>query len=355
MSARQFNPEALVVARESRGETQASVGEAISVQQGFISKIENGIHSLAESQIEQLGRFLHYPPSLFYEPGPILQGKSGCLYHRKRKTVPAKLLNRLDGVMAVRLINARHLLHGLELDRQASFHQMDPDEYGSPEAVARRLRAAWRIPNGPIRNLVTLLESAGGMILFSRFGSHKLFGMSQWTGVDYPLFFLNADMAMEDLRWTLAHELGHLTMHATPTTEDLEAQADAFAGEFLAPRQQFASQVKNLTFAQLPALKMQWRISMKTIIRRAEAVGSITKQTSTRFYKQYSARRWNNAEPHPVSPEESTLIRAAANVHLKDHGYSYRELGDAVRLYEDELLRDLLGFEAAPTGLSVVR
>lgn len=85
--------------------------------------------------------------------------------------MPAKMVNQLDGVMAVRLVNARHLLNGLELIGERSFHQMDPDEYGSPEAVARALRIAWRMPDGPVRDLVKLIESAGGIILMRSFGT----------------------------------------------------------------------------------------------------------------------------------------------------------------------------------------
>lgn len=350
-----FNPEALIVARESRGETQATVANAVGVQQGFISKVENGLYSLSVEQVEAAARFLNYPPSFFYESGPILQGKSGCLYYSKRKTVPAKILNRLDGVMAVRLVNARHLLNGLEVVGERVFHQMDPDEYGSPEAVARALRTAWRMPDGPVRDLVKLIESAGGIIIMRSFGTHKFFGMSQWTTVDQPLFFLNSDVPMDILRWTIAHELGHLVMHSMPTSEDLEAQADAFAGEFLAPRRLILPDLKKLTFSRLPALKMHWRLSMKTLIRRAETLDAIDRNTAAKMYKQYSARRWNFAEPHPLPVEEPSLIRSAAKVHLGDHGYSMDELAEAVRLSKGELLTEFLGENIRSQGLSLVR
>ncbi len=350
-----FNPEALIVARESRGETQTGLAAAMGVQQGFISKVENGVYALSADQAEAAGRFLNYPPSFFYESGPILQGKSGCLYHSKRKTVPAKMVNRLDGVMAVRLVNARHLLNGLELIGERSFHQMDPDEYGSPEAVARALRTAWRMPDGPVRDLVKLIESAGGIILMRSFGTQKFFGMSQWTTVDQPLFFLNSDVPMEVLRWTIAHELGHLVMHSMPTSEDLEVQADAFAGEFLAPRRLILPDLKKLTFSRLPALKMHWRVSMKALIKRAETLGAIDRNSAAKMYKQYSARRWNFAEPHPLPIEQPTLIQSAAKVHLGDHGYTVDELAQAVRLSKGELVTEFLGESAAPQGLSLVR
>lgn len=355
MNANPFNPEALLIARESRGRTQADVSEATGINQGILSKVENGVRPLADDQVTKVADFLRYPVQFFYEPGPLREGKSGCLYHRKRKTLPVKLLDRLDAQMAVRLVNTRHMINGLDIVGARWFHTLDPDEFDGPENVARALRTAWRVAPGPIPNLVALIESAGGIIVTAPFQTLKLFGMSQWTTRDHPLFFLNADTSVEERRWTIAHELGHLTMHGTPTSEDLEAQADAFAGEFLAPIGMVKPELRALSFGQLPALKMRWRLSMKALIKRAEVTAAVSRTEAVRLYKQYSARRWNNAEPYPLSPEPPTLIREAARVHLRDHGYTVAELADAVRLSTEELEADLLGGDSPPPALSLVR
>ena len=350
-----FNPAVLTSARNSRTRTETDVAKATGVSQGLISKVENGVRVPSRDDTAKIASYLGYPLALFYEPGPVDTGRSPCPYHRKRKTLPATILNTINGRMSVRLINIRRLFHGLEMEGDRTFHTLDPDEFGSPERVAQALRTAWRVPYGPIRQLVTLIESAGGIVTSSSFGTAKLFGMSQWTTTDHPLFFLNADTAMEELRWTIAHELGHLTMHGFPTSGDLEAEADAFAGEFLAPRSLIFPDLKQLTFGRLPALKMHWGISMKAVIKRAEVIGAIDRAAATRLYKQYSARRWNNAEPYSLPHESSSLIREAARVHFEDHGYSLIELADAVRLSEAELRRELLETHAAPLPLSIVR
>ncbi|MCU1678223.1 MAG: DNA-binding protein [Frankiales bacterium] len=348
-----FNYAAFIVARESRGRTQAEVASAAGVAQGVISLVENGVKALTPDQAQRAAEFLHYPVTLFYETGSILEGKSGCLYHRKRKTLPAKTLRQLDGRMGVTLINARHMMMGLEIEPERNFHSLDPDEYGGPASVAFALRRAWRVAPGPVRELVALVESAGAIIVMTSFGTPKLFGMSQWTR-DFPLFYLNADTAMEELRWTIAHELGHLVMHGTPTSGDPEAEADEFAGEFLAPRDLILPDLRDLTIARLPALKSKWRLSMKALIKRAEVLAAISRDDSVRLYKQYSARRWNNNEPYPLPIEEPTLVASAARVHFSEHGYTFAQLAEAVRLREDELRSsDLLG--GVTGGLSIVR
>jgi Zn-dependent peptidase ImmA (M78 family) len=338
-----FNPEALIVARESRRRSQEEVANAAHVTQGLISKAENGMISLAPEEIDKVAAYLEYPTRLFYEPGRIRDSGSACLYHRKRKTLPARLLRELDARMLVRKLNVRRLLNGLEVEGDRSFHTIDPDEYGSAEAVANALRTAWRVPTGPIADLTALIESAGGIIVTADFGTQKLFGMSCWATRDHPFFFLNRSAPTEVLRWTLAHELGHLTMHAVPSAGDMESEADAFAGEFLAPRQELGPDLRNLSFSRLPPLKMYWRISMKAIITRGQKIGAIDPMSASRLYKQYSYRRYNDGEPFPLPPETPSLVSEAIRVHLDQHSYSVEELAEAVLLGDREFRIDLMG------------
>lgn len=339
------NPEILSIARDSRDASQEAVAAAAGITQGMISKAENGVIDLSSDQIERIATFLRYPTALFYEPGRARVVGSACLYHRKRKTLPKRVLKALNARMELRLIASRRLLRDIDIDAERMFHTMDPDEYGqSPEEVARALRAGWRISDGCIPNMTALIESAGGVIIQSDFGTHKLMGMSCWERGAQPLFYLNSRMSTADLRWTLAHELGHLTMHAVPPTGDPEAQADAFAGEFLAPRSLIVSELRRLTFDRLFPLKMSWRLSIKALIVRAERTGAIDYEAARRLYKQYSAKGYNTDEPYPLSPEPPTLVSAAIDVHLRDHGYTVDELARGVTyLFQEEFSTEMLG------------
>jgi Zn-dependent peptidase ImmA (M78 family) len=151
----------------------------------------------------------------------------------------------------------------------------------------------------------------------------------------------------------MAHELGHLTMHAAPPDGDPEEQADAFAGEFLTPESLLRPDLRRLDFNRLPTLKAYWRISMKALIKRADVVGAINHASATRLYKQYSARRYNVQEPYPLASERSTIIPEAIRVHLEQHGYTRGELAEAVLLRVDEFERDLMG--SISTKSNVIR
>lgn len=350
-----LNAEMLMVARKSRGRTQQDVADAISVTQGRLSKAETDTLPLNEREVEGVARFLNYPATLFYEPDRVREVGSACLYHRKRKTLPAKLLEKIDSRMYIRNVNVRRLFDGLDVEGSRIFHTMDPDEYGgSAVEVARALRAAWRVPDGPIPNLTALIESAGGIVLMDDFGTRKLFGMSCWTTHGHPLFFLNAAIPTADLRWTLAHELGHLTMHHVAPSGDPEDEADAFAGEFLAPAALFRPDLRGVKFDRLPNLKMYWRLSMKGIIKRGQVIGAIDQQAATRLYKQHSARGYSTAEPYPLGPEPPTLVQQAISAHLQDFEYTPAELAAAVRLDTAEFYTGLLGKPVPEHGGNVI-
>lgn len=337
-----MNPDILIVARESRDVSQTAVAKAAGITQGMISKAENGLLVLQSEHIEKIADLLDYPVDLFYEPGRVRVLGSGCLYHRKRKTLPARLLKSLNARMELRRVGVRRVVRDLDIEAERIFHTMDPDEYGgSPEAVAQAMRAAWRVTRGPIGNMTALIESAGGVILTADFGTNKLMGMSCWEPDSQPLFYLNSRMSTADLRYTLAHELGHLVMHAVPPSGDPEEEADAFAGEFLAPRAEVVPDLRRLTFDRLHPLKMKWRLSMKGLIVRAQRTGAIDPSTAIRLYKQYSARGYNTAEPYDLPAEPPSIIPAAVEVHLRQHGYSPQELAEKVAfVFPDEFNRE---------------
>ncbi len=49
-----------------------------------------------------------------------------------------------------------------------------------------------------------------------------------------PLFFINVTIPADRVRFSLAHEIGHIVVHQLPT-DDMEREADRFAAEFLMP------------------------------------------------------------------------------------------------------------------------
>ena len=347
-----FNSALLTVARESRGLTRAALAEACEITAGYVSKIEDSFALPSDSVVESFGRELGYPVAFFTQVAPAIGIDSPCLYHRKRKTMPLRDLRRLEALMHVTRLQVRGVLDEVELLSPYSMHTLDPDEHGSPERVAQMLRAAWGLSRGPIRNLTQILEAAGAVVVLADFQQHKLDGMACWEKTGPPLFYLNRERPTDILRFTLAHELGHLTMHRFPST-NLETEADSFAAEFLMPKSEIRSQLKDLQFSKLGRLKGYWGVSMRNLVTRASKLGAITPSRARSLYVQLSQRGFITEEPFALPAEEPTLLPQAIRVHAEDHGYSVDEIAEAMLITRDDLLNRF--GECVPFGAKITR
>jgi Zn-dependent peptidase ImmA (M78 family) len=334
-------PEMIVLARLSRGRTAAELAAAMKVSPGYLSKVEHGLIPASDTLIAELARHLSYPITFFYRPEHVQGSDSLCFHHRKRKSMSAKLLTTIEAQMYVTQLQVRRLLDDLEIEAPNKFYTLDPDDYGSDASTtARVLRSLWRLPNGPIPDLIRVIEAAGGVVVLRDFGSLKLDGMSCWPKGSPPLFFVNSAIAVDRMRMTLAHELGHLVMHASPPSADPEVEAQTFALEFLAPAADIESDLHDLRIAKLPGLKEYWRLSMSALVMAARQSGALSDHRVRSLYVQLSQHGYRTSEPFPLSPEQPTILTEAIRIHLDEHGYAVDELAHIADLHPDEF-RDL--------------
>lgn len=209
------------------------------------------------------------------------------------------------------------------------------EKHGSPEAAARALRATWRIPLGPIGNLLEWLEAAGVFVVFVDFGTPKISAISLWPPGEQPIVLVNADMPPCRQRFTLAHELGHLVMHTEPEPT-MEDEADRFAGELLMPEADMRGQLRNFNLQLAARLKPLWRVSMAALITRAWQLGIVTDRQRTSLHVQMSQKGWNRIEPVQIPAEEPSLINSMIGIHRNDHGYLPDDLAHLVGMSSRE-------------------
>jgi Zn-dependent peptidase ImmA (M78 family) len=341
---RRPNPEMLFLARESRGYTLERLGNAVGVSAGLLSKVERELSQPKEELIEAIASELGYPARLFYRPEHVRGTDSPCFHHRKRKSTPAKLLNRIEAQMFLAQLQVKRMLDDLDIEAALSIPLLDPDEEGSPEDVARAVRRYWRLPRGPIANMIQTLEATGSVVVLRDFGTNKLDGMSSWARGCPPLFYINSRIPTDRMRWTLAHELGHLVMHSRITSGNQEDEANRFGMEFLAPADELKNDLRNLTLVRLGALKSYWGVSMIALIRAAGVLGAVPANRQRSLYVQLSRNGWRTDEPNTLPPEAPALLAEAMKVHTTQRGYSDDELASIADL-EPEEFRDLYGQE----------
>jgi Zn-dependent peptidase ImmA (M78 family)/DNA-binding XRE family transcriptional regulator len=330
------NPEMVVLARESRGMTQEELAKSISVTQAYVSKYENGFLRIPDDVLTLISNVLDYPKEFFFLTDPVFGFGSSCFYHRKRKAIPMSELRRLQAKTNVLRIQLWRLLKGATIKPQIAFEPMDILDYeGSAEFVARSLRAMWHLPLGPVQNLTSVIESAGGIIFKFKFGTNKLDAISQWLPGLPPMFFVNSEAPGDRMRFTLAHELGHLIMHRVPTM-DIEGQADRFAAELLMPAKEIRPHLTQLSLPKLANLKAYWKVSMQSIIYRAHALGKITQRQCRGFFTTMGKKGYRMEEPIYIPPEEPVLVKRIIEVHEQDHEYSVADLRRLVLANEND-------------------
>lgn len=334
------SPEMLRLAMEYRGLTQSQLGEAAGVSQSYLSKILKEALPFPEDRVTAFADALGFPEGFFYKPAPERGDAVTCFYHRKRQSLPVGQLKRIQAEARIAGMATAELLEDVEIQASNGFLRLDLEDFDSPEHVAQEVRRAWRLPRGPLRNIVRVIEAAGGIVIKRVFGTRKLDAISHWTSDGAPLFIINADSPTDRVRFTLAHEIAHLVMH-TLLTPDPEREADRFAAEFLMPAQDIAPDLAagELTLQRFAQLKSYWRTSMAALIRRAYTLFVISQRQYERLIQRLRMR-YGLTEPNPLAPEEPTIIADALAVHRDEHGLTIADLARHCRLLEADF-RDL--------------
>lgn len=336
-----FNREMLALARESRGLTQTVFAEDIGISQAEVSKFENGIKTPSEAQIEKMARRLEYSADFFFLDESVRAFGSGCVYHRKRKSATDAKLAHLLAKVNVKRIQVKQLMKSVESRSGHTFEPLDVDEYkGGPKEAAQALRAMWQLPPGPVQNLIRVIEDAGGIVIKCDFGTNKVDALSQWLPGYPPIFLVNSAIPTDRMRFTLSHEIGHITMHRTPT-EKMEREADAFAAEFLMPEREIRPHLSYVDIARLAAMKPYWRVAMSALLYRASELGMIDERRKSYLWFLMGKSGYRTYEPVEIAPEEPTLLRELIEVHQRSLHYGDKELD--VALLEPGAFAELRG------------
>jgi Zn-dependent peptidase ImmA (M78 family)/DNA-binding XRE family transcriptional regulator len=328
-----FNPHMLELARDARGLTQPELAALIGIGQGTLSRFETGTKVPADDFIQTVSRALNYPPYFFYEPDRPYGFPP--FHYRRRKKLSAKALGRIKAEMNIRRMHIRKMLPSYQVNTNRFIPEIDRDEYSASkkgrldiEDVARAVREAWQVPDGPIENMTVLLEENGGIVIPCDFGTDLIDAMSQRIDGMPVMFFVNMHAPTDRIRHTLAHELGHMVLHTITLQDDaqMEEEADAFAGAFLLPADEIRPQLRRFDLRQLANLKGHWKVSMAALAVRADRLGLITPYQSRTFWMEMSRLGYRKREPNEPAREYPVSLKRMVNHFFRVLGYSREEL-----------------------------
>jgi Zn-dependent peptidase ImmA (M78 family) len=245
------------------------------------------------------------------------------------------------------------LLQSVKVHKPHVIPQLNLDDYqGSVETIAKTVRAMWLLPRGPVANITGAIENAGGVVIRHDFGTKSVDATSFRYADMPPMFFVNRNIPGDRLRFTLAHELGHLLMHGIPSPT-MEDEADRFASEFLMPAEDIKPALSQFSLAKAASLKPYWKVSMWALIRRARDLATISENQYRYLCMAMSATGYKTREPTElqIPVEEPRVYRELIDVHLKRLKFTLQDLAKLIVAKPEELKRR---FAAPKSSLRLV-
>jgi Zn-dependent peptidase ImmA (M78 family)/transcriptional regulator with XRE-family HTH domain len=336
---RLFNPEMLVLARQSRGLNQSQLAESAGVKQYRVSRIEGGLVQPTPTERQRLARSLRYREKFFTQS--FYRTAMPISFHRKREKLAARDWEAIYARAEVFRLNIAHLLAAVELEPKAApIPSIDPDQFGGDiEKLAASVRQYWLLPRGAVSDLTKLVEDAGAIIVAFDFGTQLIDGFGQRSQGGLPhIIFMNSSQPKDRWRFTLAHELGHLIMHRMPTPE-MERQSNRLAAEFMMPRQDIRPFLSALSLQKFMSMKLHWKMSMAALLYKARAMDVITERSYVYYRQEMRRLGYLDREPVEITDpiEIPTTLRQLLQTHRRELGFSDGELAELFGMDEDEV------------------
>jgi len=295
-AARAFDPERLQQARQLALKTKQDVADAVGVSAAAIGQFEAGITPPRADTVEKLAGYLKVPAGFFTAGRPRVRLESDNVFFRSlRSTTSRQRKKAISFTEQVwELANA--------LERHVRFPSVDipgfaggeiaPETFSpDPSTAARQLRQAWDLGDGPVPQVVRLVESRGIVAVLVPMVEDEVARIDAFStsAFNRPVMVLSPDRA-DDVyrhRFSAAHELGHIVLHGgrVAGTADIEREADKFAAEFLTPRAAMKSRLKTrLDMADVLRVSLEWGVEPKSVIYRSRELGKISEATARRGY-----------------------------------------------------------------------
>jgi len=305
-----FRGARLVEARDARRVSAVSLAERVGITRGAISQYDKGLQTPRPEIMERLAEALELPIAFFLrEPEP---SRTGTVYYRSlaaaTKIVRTSALRRHEWL--------RHIAEWLQT--MVDIPRVDFPDFQPPvepalisehiERFAQMARRHWSMNDGPISNVIWLLENKGAVVSLCDFGSEDLDAFSECGRSNFEPFVSVSSSKTLTARanFTAAHELGHLLLHrnvpenvawSAAQHKEMEKQANDFASAFLLPEATFLGAVRHPSLDLFRALKATWRVSIGAMIMRSYSLNMINEEQYHRLWIAYAKRGWKHGEP----------------------------------------------------------
>lgn len=318
-----------VVARMERPITTAALSQ---IEAGKVRPTDATLGALAQALEVPVGFFLaQWPDSA---KGEVL---AYVTYFRDLARTPVRQRRRaaalallLSDLLAALELRVR--LPEVKIPRYQVAAEADRQDI---EDVAQALRGEWNLGDGPIPHVVREVERHGVPVARLTLGNDLVDAFSV-RFARRPLILLTQDKRnYVRSRFDVAHELGHLVMHADmdSMSRSIERQAHDLAASFLLPahiaRTELPRRLEAGGWCRLAELKRQWGLSMAALLYRARTLDLLTPESYRTAMKYMSAKGWRTSEPgdrEMGAPEAPVMLERALRTVAAEHNETTESL-----------------------------
>lgn len=361
-------------ARVSRNMSIAELAELIEVSKQAVSQYETGKIIPSMFVLNNISRILKYPNSFFYKPMLANENANSIVFFRSNKTVKVKNKNAAKEKMEIFHEITQYLeqyinFPALNLPKICyDDNGIDPIDNDTIEGYAMTLRDAWNLGDGPINNLTAEVQKNGIFVSKIRLRLQKIDAFSVWYG-NKPYIFLNGDKNTNArVRFDIAHELGHMLMHADYyTNEDFESsaisvkmedEANRFAAALLLPKKTFEKDVFSSSIDHFIQLKNKWKSSIGSMIYRCDSLGTLSDNQIKYLKDQMTKRVYWKKEPldNEIPVEKPFAHKQAISLLISENFLTPYQIVEEIGCYGDEieeycfLDKGTLDFSSVNTG-----
>lgn len=367
-------------ARVMRAMTATAVMEALGWRHSRLNRLEKSTTTaLPVADFERLVAVLRFPAK-FFTTAPTSRVHQSDLLFRAPRSITATEREYLAQFAAL----AGEFLDELNGRTQLPAVKLPILVIDTPVAqAAAAVRASWGLAHDqPIEYLTHEIERSGVVVVVRRLltsSSRRILGDGDSTGkidkhLGYsvrvgefntrPLIVVRQSNSWERTRWTLAHEVGHLVLHASGSvTEACEEQASQFASELLAPAAVLAKEVSRApSLAELLPVKAKWGVSLGALIKHLHTSQLLTGARFEALRRQLYTRvnpdtdtTWGRVEPGWNDREVERPRLISKWLEMAFSARSAAMLAPYDLVWPQDLLEDFMAGQRAAPGAAVAR
>jgi Zn-dependent peptidase ImmA (M78 family)/transcriptional regulator with XRE-family HTH domain len=330
-------------AREARALSQVALSDLLGVSAPSVSQYESDDQTPSPVVMARICEKLSLPPQFFMTPRRT--NRTAELFWRSRSAATKRAREaherKYDWFRDIVSLIATYL----EFPSPNILNVSPPEDpttitNAEIESIATRTRRHWELGDGPISNLVWLIENNGGVVVRGELGDQSLDAFSDWDGEvsGRCYIFLGSDKeSAARSRFDAGHELGHAILHRNVPArlrrrpeilKLIEDQANYFSGAFMLPAATFPSEVFGPSLDALLHLKPRWRMSVGAMAARLRNLSIIGEDRYRQIRIGMSRKGWPRREPldDVLEVEEPRLLKRSIDLLLDKGVLSGEEL-----------------------------